>query len=82
MNFFLTLLIIILILEGINRTEVTVRCCITDCKNKTQWPLVYWLTACIFTISLHPYVCEEYWELFDQIGKKDEVKMRERVERK
>ena len=43
---------------------------------------MYWLTACIFTTSWHPYVCEEHWDLFDQIEKKDEVKMRERVERK
>jgi len=82
MNLLLTLLIIILVLEGISRTEITVHCCITDCNNITTWTLTYWLIACFFTVSWHPYVCGKHWELFEEIGKEDEVKLREKVEKK
>ena len=81
MTLFLTILMIILICEGIDRTEVTVRCCMADCKNITTWTITYWLAACFFTASWYPYVCKEHWELFCATAEEDEVKIVEKVEK-
>jgi len=81
MNYILIILIIILICEGISRTEIPVHCYITGCKNKVKWDFLYWLSACIFTASIHPYVCEEHAEIFSDIAGEDEIKLTERGEK-
>jgi len=81
MTLLLIALFILLIFEGISRTEIKVRCCMVDCKNKTQWDLIYWLSACLFTVSLHPYVCEEHWDVFSDIAEEGDVKLGERIEK-
>ena len=80
MTIFLTLCMICLICEGIDRTEISVRCCMVNCDKTTTWTLIYWLTACFFTRSWHPYVCEKDMELFEQTAGSDEVKIGEKRE--
>ena len=82
MTLFLILLFIFLIFEGISRTEIKVCCCIADCKNKTEWSSAYWLSACLFTASLHPFVCEEHYDFFSDLAEEGEVKLGERIEKK
>ena len=77
MNYILIILIIILVCEGISRTEVSVKCCITGCKNKAKWDFLTWLSACIFTASTHPYVCEEHAEIFLDMADDGKIKLTE-----